>query len=184
MTNKQWVQTIQGNLLGVTAIDGLPMVSSRREDGLGFVYIVESNHGVKIGSTINPRRRISQLQKSSGLDFTRIALSQQCSNFTQLEHQLHKIFHDSRKIGEWFNADFTTCCSAMSHLDFKVKPLNSKLSQDTVDKIMSFLFSDITENGLNPDQQCFANAMEGMCGQGYCPLYSKVQCENPECLEG
>lgn len=29
MSNKQWIQTIQKNLLGVTAIDGIPMVSSR-----------------------------------------------------------------------------------------------------------------------------------------------------------
>ena len=70
----------------------------------GYVYVMENAHspGVyKIGRTINPARRLSQVQRQVGGALKYVGL-RQTANAPALEATLHHAHHGSRKFGEWF----------------------------------------------------------------------------------
>jgi len=157
------IREIQSNMLGVTAIDDIPTVNSHRENGLGFVYIIESKYGVKIGTAINPKRRIKQLQNASGAEFTRISLSPQCSVFKNIEKQLHKTFVCFRKIGEWFDIDYNTACKELSKFDFVVNPpKNSGWEDGELESIMNVLFPYPPTRSLSKGECWMNKAMNGL----------------------
>ncbi|HGH5398650.1 TPA: GIY-YIG nuclease family protein [Raoultella planticola] len=74
----------------------------------GYVYIVEDvQRGlVKIGKSVNPHSRISDVINISGITRIRQFISHRIAGYSQIEHQMHVIFDERRVRGEWFRCDF------------------------------------------------------------------------------
>lgn len=70
----------------------------------GFLYVVTNGAFYKIGVTVNPVRRMHDLQISSPERLSFISLIQ-TDDFEKLERKLHNMFNDKRMEGEWFNLD-------------------------------------------------------------------------------
>ncbi|EJD6508489.1 GIY-YIG nuclease family protein [Providencia rettgeri] len=79
-------------------------------NGKGYVYAIENNGKVKIGSTINPKSRLRNIQTQGGFISANIYLSNQLYAYQDLEILIHKNLGDFRDIGEWFNVDFDSAC--------------------------------------------------------------------------
>lgn len=81
--------------------------------GEGFVYLMESEGYYKIGMSVNPTVRETQLQMGDGtiipsvIDPQSITLiwSTPVSNMLLAERILHHYFADKRAVGEWFDLD-------------------------------------------------------------------------------
>lgn len=89
------------------------------KDGFKFVYAIETQQGIKIGITNNPKSRILGLGTISGLDITQIFLSIPCSNSREVESNLHSLFKENRNIGEWFSVPFQNACEIIMAQSFK-----------------------------------------------------------------
>ena len=69
------------------------------------LYVMKNEYGLyKIGISKNPERRKRQLRNAGGVDI-KILLSLQVICAREEEKKLHKIFHTSRKQGEFFKFD-------------------------------------------------------------------------------
>ena len=69
-----------------------------------FIYLIQSseNGKYKIGLSVNPKKRIKQLQTGSGEELKLINIFK--SEFPHLvEKGLHKHFNHLNAIGEWYN---------------------------------------------------------------------------------
>ena len=85
--------------------DQLP---TQADSGYGYLYIIgRSPEGpVKIGISINPRKRVKDLESAGGAKIKLIWLSPLCSNFLAIETDLHERLQDFRMHGEWFDVPF------------------------------------------------------------------------------
>ncbi len=74
----------------------------------GVVYVVqlEGHDLVKIGSSNNPARRLSQISTQSGLRIKRSYISEVHNNYKWNERRLHKRYKHRRRHGEYFALDF------------------------------------------------------------------------------
>lgn len=104
---------------------------SENKEG-GFVYIFEAHFGqVKIGSTKNVRRRITEIEALSGGARRNLCLSAACSNYRRIENTLHKLFDANRTHSEWFNVSFDKVVNALKQQ--KLEPvLDAKQPPDTL----------------------------------------------------
>ena len=73
-------------------------------DNKGYVYLIHSGHGVKIGKSKVPVKRITDLQTQMPFRFTEIE-NTLVRNYSETELYLHKVFSEKRLNGEWFNLD-------------------------------------------------------------------------------
>jgi len=87
----------------------------------GVVYILELDNGlVKIGCSTQPAKRIRDLEKTirvlGNLKIIRIVVSNECTNYYEVESQLHKNFENSRVEGEWFKVDIYNVIEALGEI--------------------------------------------------------------------
>lgn len=68
----------------------------------GYVYLIHSEHGTKIGKSKRPIQRIAQLQTQMPFIFKYIE-NTFVENCSETETYLHKEFASKRLNGEWFN---------------------------------------------------------------------------------
>ena len=79
----------------------------RAHDNKGYVYLILNDIGnVKIGRTVNPKSRIRDIETLSGIKIIKIALSNRCSNYKEIENDMHEKFQKWNVMGEWFSATF------------------------------------------------------------------------------
>ncbi|WP_368490738.1 GIY-YIG nuclease family protein [Clostridium sp. BJN0013] len=94
---------------------------------LGHVYIVDNGLGnVKIGRTINPQKRLRDIETQSGIVARNSYLSPMCSNYRELETIAHDKFRNYWLIGEWFKIDFVTAKNFLSTCNFQI---NNEISE-------------------------------------------------------
>lgn len=109
----------------------------------GYVYVLEYGNQVKIGQTKNPYQRITALnrqgKKYSDKDVGRVAIMPRCTNYREIEKNLHKIFEDYRKPDtELFSLSFEDTLSTIrqSNLDYQD---NSKELEKQGDQLLDFM---------------------------------------------
>ena len=86
----------------------------------GYVYIIESDHAIKIGKTFDPQARINYIISSAenyGRKIKRVALSELHYKFSYTESTMHHKFSDYRIGGEWFSASFDDALSYLMAIE-------------------------------------------------------------------
>lgn len=89
----------------------------------GYVYLIHSEHGTKIGKSVRPIQRITQLQTQMPFNFRYIE-NTFVKDYSKTETELHKRFANKRLNGEWFNLsdnEIETCRSILNKLDFTLE---------------------------------------------------------------
>jgi hypothetical protein len=77
--------------------------------GLGcaeYVYFIKASRFVKIGRSTNPLARVTDLQCAHPTELRLVAVIP-CQNGIAAERGLHAIFTGRRRLGEWFELDWT-----------------------------------------------------------------------------
>lgn len=87
----------------------------------GVVYVLKlDNNLVKIGCSTNPAKRIQELEKTihlfGNLKITHLVLSKECTNYCEVEAQLHQIFDDFRVESEWFKVNLYDVVNAINEI--------------------------------------------------------------------
>ena len=67
----------------------------------GHVYLIHSDHGVKIGKTSNPGKRITTLRIQLPFKVTKTEIFE-VENMDNVETFLHQKYKEERLNGEWF----------------------------------------------------------------------------------
>ncbi len=70
----------------------------------GYVYLIQAGKGFrfKIGCSIDPERRIKELQGGSS-EILKLLCFKKCNDMHHQEGLWHKLFISARKHGEWFD---------------------------------------------------------------------------------
>jgi len=83
---------------------------------MSYLYVAENDFGlVKIGVSKDVIARKKSLESASGVPVQIRAAHGPFGNAYELERKLHKIFAETRKVGEWFKEDpYEVCRMAKS----------------------------------------------------------------------
>ena len=108
-------------------LEEIPFTTSEViSEGMGHVYCIDNGTGnVKIGRTINPKRRIETIESQSGIKIKQAYLSPLCSNYGEIENLMHENFKEYRQIGEWFNIKIEDTINYLNIQNFKTEPLRT-----------------------------------------------------------
>jgi len=127
----------------------------------GFCYIIQFSMGIcKIGMSKNPVERIKQLS-NGGITALNHHISDRCSNYRQIESEMHEIFKDKRINGEYFEIKFEDAITALNNLDLKHpsdSDIHNRVIEDMQRSEMSDRFFDSLKQNLLPkqaDSKCF-----------------------------
>lgn len=80
---------------------GLPVVKSSMNPTVGYVYLIWSQYGYKIGKAVNVKSRTKLFEVKLPFPI-RVEHYAKFSDYTQAERSLHLHFHAKRMEGEWF----------------------------------------------------------------------------------
>lgn len=83
---------------------GLPVVRPSSNPTAGYVYLIWSKYGYKIGKAINVRNRTRLFEVKLPFPITVMHYAR-FDDYSQAEHALHRHFHEKRLEGEWFELD-------------------------------------------------------------------------------
>ena len=95
----------------------------------GHIYIIEFEHGIKIGRARNPEKRINAIRTQSGRKYLNLFISPNISNYYKVETILHKIFKDKRGIGEYFNIEFNEAVTEYTKLKCELAKEETELEK-------------------------------------------------------
>lgn len=91
------------------------------------VYIMKDNFNrIKIGVSQNSIGRNKEISDISGLNIINIYESRYCSNWSEIENNMHKIFRKCKIKGEWFNIDEKDAIAELNNQNFKNEKYKSK----------------------------------------------------------
>lgn len=92
------------NLKVLDSIEYLSLWGVKPNNDLGFVYVIKSEKGYKIGCTknIDQRARLFGVKIPMEWSFYKIYMVE---NHRRVEKNLHRVFKPLRGEGEWFNLD-------------------------------------------------------------------------------
>lgn len=91
------------------------MISEVRDITNGFVYVIKSEYGCKIGKTKNYAGRIALFGVKLPFDFT-IEVLVKIKNYYEIEAELHRLYADKLVNGEWYSICQVDIDSIMSYL--------------------------------------------------------------------
>ena len=98
----------------------LKLIKSLKETNGGYVYVLLANDStVKIGVTINPYKRISQIETASGKEIVDWFISQPCLNYIDIENNLHNHFAKARLKGEWFDIKYNDAVKKLNAIKYE-----------------------------------------------------------------
>lgn len=90
---------------------------------LGLVYVIEYGDGIKIGMSSRFKKRLVALRKQErygGLSVGTYRVTQLCTNYKEIEKQLHEYFREFRKSRtELFSLSLKEFLQKVPVLDFK-----------------------------------------------------------------
>lgn len=97
----------------------------------GKVYVIQSLTGlVKVGCSKDVERRKRAIENSSGTKILKVWDTEECSNYFQVERESHKVIHEFRIIGEWFNCSFDVAVFAVAESFEKFAEFNFVTDED------------------------------------------------------
>jgi hypothetical protein len=82
-------------------LPGLPVVNRSMNPMVGYVYLIWSQYGYKIGKAVNVKSRTKLFEVKLPFPI-RVEHYARFSDYTQAERSLHLHFHEKRMEGEWF----------------------------------------------------------------------------------
>lgn len=85
-------------------LSGLPLVRTSSNPTEGYVYLIWSQYGYKIGKAVNVQKRTKLFEVKLPFPI-RVEHYARFSDYTQAERSLHLHFHEKRMEGEWFSLD-------------------------------------------------------------------------------
>lgn len=85
-----------------TALPGLPAVRSSSNPTVGYVYLIWSQYGYKIGKAVNVQSRTKLFEVKLPFPI-RVEHYAKFDDYTQAERTLHLHFNEKRMEGEWFS---------------------------------------------------------------------------------
>jgi len=95
----------------------------------GYVYVIETSNGVKIGKSIQPDKRIRTLETQGGLAIRKKFVTEKHSLYSKTEILSHDKLSEFRFIGEWFSCSFECAVETVKkYMDLKVLDEDLKLS--------------------------------------------------------
>ena len=77
------------------------------------VYVLEADHGCKIGRSIDPTKRLKSIEMQGGFAATRAWVSLPAKSAMTIEREAHAALADHRTHGEWFGIDFDSAVDAV-----------------------------------------------------------------------
>ncbi len=100
---------------------------------IGYVYIIQSDYGYKIGCTGNLTQRISNFTKQFPFK-VKVHSTIKCIGYNKIERTLHSVMNHKRINGEWFklnNSDFIEMDKILKNMNLIRVPLfaNSRLTK-------------------------------------------------------
>lgn len=90
------------NNVNTCAASDTPLTQPRSPTVRGYVYFIRGGDAIKIGYSVDPIMRLSQLQIGSSHT---LELLGAIEGTEKTEGDLHEHFQDIQKLGEWFHAD-------------------------------------------------------------------------------
>lgn len=96
MTEQELAQRLLYNRMKTVVARGDRVLKQKSE---GYVYFVQCDAFVKIGHSLEPRRRIGHIATNSPHECTLIGMA---AGGNRLEKELHAKFAEHRHRGEWF----------------------------------------------------------------------------------
>jgi len=75
---------------------------SNKNNDIGYIYVIYSKHGWKIGKSKNPKERYSLFSVKLPFEI-KLKLVLMCLDYHNLERILHLKFKEQRLNGEWFS---------------------------------------------------------------------------------
>ena len=116
----------------------LKSIGNLKETNGGYVYVLlADDNTVKIGVTVNPFKRVSQIETASGKEIIDWTLSKPCSNYLEIEKELHDHFSKSRLKGEWFNIEYPEAKELLNK--FKLEDIQPQNLKDRISMEMKSL---------------------------------------------
>lgn len=122
-----------------------------KTSSLGSVYVIQDNLGrIKIGTSLNPERRIMQIKTGAGVRVVEEYISIQGSNYKEVEKQVHRTFDHHRTSGEWFaGLDFRKAVNLIESLEFII-PTDESIVSKIIDGRNNIGFlANVTLNATN-----------------------------------
>jgi hypothetical protein len=92
----------KGSFSGMNELPGLPMVKSSVNPTAGFVYLIWSQYGYKIGKAVSVKNRTKLFEVKLPFPI-RVENYAKFADYTQAERSLHLHFQEKRMEGEWFS---------------------------------------------------------------------------------
>jgi prophage antirepressor-like protein len=116
----------------------------------GYVYVIEDeNHIIKVGHSVNPTRRIKEIQRCCGLCVVRQQISPLCSNYKEIEMALLNEFGERLKPGEHLRGvSFEEVCAALERQPFQT----ALLPTTTTAGFVPFQFQDYSVRVILDEQ--------------------------------
>jgi len=114
-------------------------------DGLKSVYVVESDHGCKIGVTQSPDKRISQILVGSPVKYRRTWFSEPCSNAFAIESLAHKHFGSLKNHGEWFSTSFDSAVCFLENQTAEKESKDEGVHQFSTEWYLRIFYPEILE---------------------------------------
>jgi hypothetical protein len=82
---------------------------------------------VKIGKSVNPMKRILDLEFSNGARFEHAWISPHCTNYAEIEASLHEVLRRMRLVGEWFNHPFPVAVDLLRAQSYAIPDARERL---------------------------------------------------------
>ena len=86
------------------SLPGLPTVKVSANPTIGYVYLIWSQYGYKIGKAVNVQSRTKLFEVKLPFPI-KVEHYARFDDYTQAERSLHLYFHEKRMEGEWFSLD-------------------------------------------------------------------------------
>ncbi len=78
-----------------------------RDDGsTGFIYAIHVDGNTKVGTSREPKKRVSRLSKTFGVDNPKYFISEKCISPYKVEKAIHKKLNKKAEFGEFFTDDY------------------------------------------------------------------------------
>ena len=122
------------------------------ENDEGYIYIIESDYGFKIGMATDYWTRFSEIKTGCPIEL-KLKRVFSVSNVVKTEKELHKLFSDKKIRGEWFNLNDEDVKIIENYLNYNhylirlIDVKNKKVIKP--EKIYDSLFSTVEPKKFN-----------------------------------
>ena len=106
VVNKNILEVLKSNVKKARNLSEVFNIELKRKkeqtDNIGYIYLIKSELGCKIGKTKNIKKRYRAFSVKMPFNFE-FEIYRKCNNYNKLELELHQKFDHQKINGEWFN---------------------------------------------------------------------------------